>query len=190
MQLEELNALIDKTATLMVQYERRGAAIDQRLRALDETLQGLVAQVPAAVRGSTEGLLQTLPAEMTNTVKAGLDRPLHDYRESLHTAGSEIERTARMLAGQIDKLHHLHRLLIWKTLGAVAVALALLLGGGAWLSMHYARVIRDNQLSANLVKAYNRADVVLCGDGQLCANVDTKRARYGDRGEYLPVKSR
>ena len=40
MQMEELNALIDKTATLMVQYERRGANIDARLQALGEELQG------------------------------------------------------------------------------------------------------------------------------------------------------
>lgn len=190
MQLEELNALIDKTATLMVQYERRGAVIDQRLRALDETLQGLVRQVPAVVRGSTEGLLQTLPAQMTNTIKAGLDRPLHDYRESLHAAGNEIERAARSLATQMDQLRNLHRALVWKAAGAVAVVLALLLGGGMWLSMHYAQVVRDNQLSADLMKAYNHADLVLCGSGGLCANVDLKHARYGDKGQYLPVKPR
>jgi hypothetical protein len=73
---------------------------------------------------------------------------------------------------------------------ALALALALLLVGGAWLSLHYTRVIRDNQLSAELLKAYNGADVILCGNGKLCANVDTRGARYGDNRQYLPVRSR
>jgi len=190
MQLEELDVLIDKTATLMVQYERRGAQVEGHLQRLGETLQGLARQLPAIVKGSTAELLQTLPAEVTGTVRAGLERPLGDWRSSLQAAGAEAEKATKMLAQQIDGLRKLHRLLVWKTLGAVAITLALLLAGGAWLSLHYAAVIREDQLSANLLKAYNRADVVLCGDGQLCANVDIKHARYGDRSQYLPVKPR
>ncbi|MEW9625563.1 relaxation protein [Rhodanobacter geophilus] len=190
MQTEELNALIDKTATLMVQYERRGAHIDARLQALGEVLQGLTQQLPGVVRVSTQDLLQTLPGEMADTVRAGLGQSMGAYRQSLATAGAGIEQAAQVLAGQISQLQELHRRLLWKTTGAVLITLALLLGGGAWLSMHYAKVVRDNQLSADLMKAYNSADVVLCGQGELCANVDGKRARYGERGQYQPVRSR
>ena len=84
----------------------------------------------------------------------------------------------------------LHRLVVWKTAAAVAGCLALLLAGGVWLSMHYARVIRDNRLDAETVQAYNRADIARCGDGQLCARVDLKGRRFGDHGQYLPIKPR
>ncbi len=47
--------------------------------------------------------------------------------------------------------------------------LALLLGG-AWPAMHY-------------------ADVTLCGE-RLCANVERDGPRYGDRGQYVPVRPR
>lgn len=190
MQLEELDVLIDKTATLMVQYERRSAQVEEHLRKLGETLQGLTRQLPAVVKGSTTQLLQTLPAEVNSTVRGGLERSLCDHRAGLQSAGADAERAAKVLAEHIDDLRKLHRLLVWKTLGAVAITLALLLAGGAWLSLHYASVVRENQLSATLVKAYNRADVVLCGRNELCANVDTRHARYGDRGQYLPVKPR
>jgi hypothetical protein len=50
-------------------------------------------------------------------------------------------------------------------------------------------VIRENQLDAALMQAYNHADVTLC-QAQLCANVDTKGVRYGDNRQYLIVKSR
>jgi hypothetical protein len=41
-------------------------------------------------------------------------------------------------------------------------------------------VIRDNQISADLLKVYNQADVVPC-DGRLCAKVGKK---------YVPVDLR
>ncbi len=190
MQQDELTALIDKTATLMAQYERRGAVIDARLQALGDTLQGLTQQLPLVVRMSTEGALQTLPAEMASLMRGALGPSIGEYRQRLDAAGQDIGTAAHALAAQISQLQRLHRQLIWNTTGAVALALALLLAGGAWLSLHYTRVIRDNQLSAELLKAYNGADVALCGSGKLCANVDTRGARLGQNRQYLPVKSR
>jgi hypothetical protein len=189
-QQDELTVLIDKTATLMAQYERRGADIDARLQALGEVLQGATRQLPLVVGASTRDLLQTLADETMHKVREGLDRPMGDYRQGLDTARGEVENASRSLAGQISQLQRLHRQLIWKTTGAVVMALALLLGGGMWLSIHYTQVIRDNQLSANLLKAYNGADVTLCGAGDLCANVNTKAARYGVHRQYLPVNPR
>lgn len=190
MQQDELTALIDKTATLMAQYERRGAAIDARLQALGDTLQGLTQQLPQVVKTSADGVLQTLPAEMGSVLRNGLGQSMGDYGQRLDAAGHDVEKASRALAGQIGRLQRLHRQLIWKATSAVVLALALLLAGGAWLSLHYTRVIRDNQLSAELLKAYNGADVTLCGDGNLCANVDTRGARHGRSRQYLPVKPR
>jgi hypothetical protein len=190
MQEDELTALIDKTAMLMVHYERRGAAIDSRLQALADALQGLALQLPAVVKTSADGALQTLPAEMSSLMREGLGSSIGDYRQRLDSASGDVEKTAQALAGQIGHLQRLLRQLIWKTLGAVVLAFALLLAGSVWLSTHYTRVIRDNQLSAELLKAYNGADVTLCDSGTLCANVDTRGARHGERRQYLPVKPR
>ena len=49
--------------------------------------------------------------------------------------------------------------------------------------------VRRYQLSAELLKAYDAADVTLC-DGKLCANVDPKGAKSGDEGQYRPVRNR
>nr|MDO6953614.1 relaxation protein [Xanthomonas vasicola] len=57
------------------------------------------------------------------------------------------------------------------------------------LLAHYRQQIKDNQLRAELLRAYNAADVTLC-NGQLCANVETKGAAYGDRRQYRQVKPR
>ncbi|MDQ6646955.1 MAG: relaxation protein [Pseudomonadota bacterium] len=190
MQKEDLNVLIDKTATLMAQYERRGANIDKRLEESSIMLQGLSQQLPGVVRTASLDLLQTLPRDTVASIRQGLDLSLEGYRQSLGRAGSEVLQVSHALAAQISDLQRLHRQLIWKTMVAVGLALALLLAGGAWLSMYYTNVIRNNQLSAQLLEAYNRADVRLCGNGSLCANVNSKGARYGADRQYLLVKQR
>ena len=190
MQQDELTALIDKTATLMTQYERRGAALEVRLQDLGDALHGLAQQLPTVLKTSADGVLQTLPDEMGSVMRAGLGQSMADYRQRIDAAGHDVERASQALAGQLSRLQRLHRQLIWKTVSVVVLALALLLAGGAWLSMHYTGVIRDNQLSAELLKAYNGADVTLCGNGKLCANVDAHGARYGQTRQYLPVKPR
>lgn len=190
MQQDELAALIDKTATLMTQYERRGDVIDSRLQALGDALHGLAQQLPTVLKTSADGVLQTLPDEMGSVMRAGLGQSMADYRQRIDAAGRGVEVASQALVGQLSRLQRMHRQLIWKTLGVVVLALALLLAGGAWLSLHYTGVIRDNQLSAELLQAYNRADVTLCGNGKLCANVDTRGSRYGEHRQYLAVKPR
>jgi hypothetical protein len=56
--------------------------------------------------------------------------------------------------------------------------------------MHYAKIIEDNQLTAELMTTYNHADLVMCEKNRLCANVDTKGKHYGDRRQYVPVLAR
>ena len=77
----------------------------------------------------------------------------------------------------------------WQCVAIVSLLGVVLVGGAVWLSTHYIRVIDQNRLSADLLKAYNRADVTLC-DGSLCARVDTKGRRWGEKGEYMPVRAR
>lgn len=187
---QQLTALIGKTAALMEQFHRRCGDIDGRLQALAAELDRVTRQVPTIVRQSADGSLAALPELVIDKMGGGLERPVRDYQQRMRTAGTEIESAALRLSGQIGRLERLHRLLLWKTVGAVAASLALLLAGGAWLSLHYANVIRDNQLSAELLRAYNGADVTLCDHGRLCAKVDTSAGRYGDRGQYVPVAPR
>ena len=57
------------------------------------------------------------------------------------------------MAGQLGQWPKLHPWLMWKATGAALLTPAQLLGGGVWLTMHHARVIRQNRLSADLMKA-------------------------------------
>jgi hypothetical protein len=130
---------------------------------------------------------------MSEQVQGKMQRDLqhvtNDYSERLHVAGNNVGQGAEQLSRQMARLEQLHRMLVWKVVGVTIACFALLLTGGLWLSIHYAGVIRDNQLSAETLKAYNAADLSLC-DGRVCARVDTKGAHYGEHGQYVPVRLR
>lgn len=190
MQEDELTALISKTAALMEQFERRCDEIDQRLLASSEQLQGLTQYLPDVVRQSADESMQALPGQVLNQVQQGLSRPVADYQQRLDKAGNEVGSVSHALAQQIKRMEKLQQLLIWKVVGITAACFLLLLVGGIWLSMHYTKVIEENQLTADLMKTYNNADLVMCDKGQLCANVDARGKRYGDHKQYIPVLSR
>lgn len=189
MQEEELSELISKTAALMEQFERRCDGIERRLLASSDSLQVMTQQLPDVMQRAAESSMQTLPGEVVNQVRHGLAKPVADYHQRLDKAGSDIANVAQSLGTQITHMRRLHRLLLWKVVGVTATSF-LLLVGGMGLSMHYARIIAENQITADLMRSFNRADVVLCEKNQLCANVDTKGKRYGDHRQYVPVIGR
>jgi ElaB/YqjD/DUF883 family membrane-anchored ribosome-binding protein len=175
---------------LMEQFERRCDEIEQRLLTSSEGLQNLTQQLPAVVKQSANDSMQALPGQVSSQVQLGLSRPVADYRQQLDKAGDDIGHASHALAQQLKHMENLQRLLIWKVIGVTAACFFLLLAGGIWLSLHYTRIIEENQLTAELMKTYNNADLVLCGKGQLCANVDTRGKHYGDHRQYVPVMLR
>jgi len=190
MQHDELVTLVSKTSDLMERFQRTCDTIAQAQQEQTRQLQWITKQLPGVVQQTAKDSLDHLPGLVMGKVQDGLERPVHDYQQRLLHAGSEIEKRFQTLADQISRLERLHRLLIWKVVGVTAMCFLLLLGGGIWLSMHYTRVIQDNQLNAQLLQAYNAADVTLCGKNQLCAKVDIKGQHYGEHGEYVHVMPR
>lgn len=171
--------LVSKIAALMEQFDRRCEQTSQELRQFTQ-------QVPGMVRQSADEQMRRIPSEVMANVRGGIERPVAAYEQRLHEAGVLLQGGSQALATQLQRMEQLHKQLVWKVAGITLGSLILLLAGGAWLSKHYYNEIRKNQISAELMKAYNQADVNLCG-GRLCVKVDKKGKQYG---EYVPVKSR
>jgi hypothetical protein len=187
-----LNDLISKTAMLMEKFGRDCGEIGQRNQAIVQYLNEVAQKLPQFIQQSADQSMQQLSGQLFNQVQGGLEQPVGEYEKRLIEAGAQIASGSQALTQQIQRMERLHKSLIWKT-SAVAIGSALLvLAGGIWLSSHYYGVIKDNQIAADLLKAYDRADVVLCGENneQLCANVDREAVGYGNKKQYLPVESR
>jgi hypothetical protein len=169
----DLTLLLQKMAVVFEQLSRDGELAQQDLRQCAE-------RVPEMVRQSLQEQLHQITEDITVGVGRGLGQPLMDCEQQLSRAGDKARDATQVLADEFGRVETLHRHLIWKVSGVVLGALALVLGGAIWLSMYYIGVIRDNQVSAELLKAYNAADVALC-EGRLCARIGKK---------YIPVESR
>ncbi|BAV95622.1 relaxation protein [Lysobacter enzymogenes] len=189
MQHDELTALISKTAVLMEQFERRCEELERHQRALAEHLQALAQQVPGVVRQSADDSLRSLPGAVMGKLESGLSEPVGAYEKRLREAGSLLHDGSQTLAAQLKRMEQLHRHLVWKIVGAAFGSVLLLLIGGGWLLWQYRADIDRQRISAELLRAYNQADVTLCEE-RLCANVDDKAAAYGERKQYRPVRPR
>ena len=134
-------------------------------------------------------LRQRLPAAVMQQIDTALGKAMAGYEQRLRDSGQLLHSGAETVAAQMRKTESLSRHVAWKVLASAVAALALLLGGGIYLSMQYRQQIRDNRLQAELLRAYNQADVTLCGE-RLCANVDLKAKGAGPQGQYRPVQLR
>ena len=189
MQDDTLPALVSKTALLMEGFERRCQGLEQQLQVLAKQLGVVTQQLPGVLKQSADGTLRSLPPQIVDSVRQGLQNPIGDYQQRLDAAGHALSHGSQTLAEQLEDLRRLARHLTWKIVGVTVVSLALMVGVGLWFWLHYAEVIRRNQVSAELLKAYNRADVTLC-EGRVCFNADVRGKRYGTKGEYLQARDR
>jgi hypothetical protein len=177
---EKSMVLISKIAALVEQFDRRCEHASGQLRQLAQ-------QMPDVVRQSADEHFRRIPDEVMGGVRSGIERPVVAYEQRLREAGERLQQASKALASQLQRAETLHKQLIWKVAGITLGSLVLLLAGGGWLSWHYYEEIRTNQVSADLLRAYNQADVTVC-DGRLCAKVGKKdRQRFGD---YVLVESR
>lgn len=189
MQVNDATRLVSNVSALMERFERRAQQIEGDLQTSHHHLQQLAQQVPGVIRQATDAEMQKLPGAVMGKIEAGIQQPVFAYEQRLQTASQQLQQASQVLSARIMALQALHRHLIWKIAGVALGSLVLVLLGGSWISKHYYDEIRRNQLSAELLKAYDAADVTLCG-GKLCVNVDAKSEKFGDAGQYRIVRDR
>ncbi|MCW4454739.1 hypothetical protein OK348_08010 [Flavobacterium sp. MXW15] len=190
MREQELAELVSKTAALMEQFQRNCERMEASQAQVAAALQQLARQIPAQVEQSANRTFGELARQAATGVRGAIAAPVAEYEKQLIEASRQIVQGAHSLAAQIKRQETLSRHAAWKSLLAAGLAVLLLLAGGTWLSLGYRQEIERNRVSAQLLEAYNRADVVLCGEGALCANVDTRAPAVGEKQQYRIIRSR
>ena len=189
MDTDRITDLVASASALMERFERRTKQIEDSLQAAHRQLQEISQHLPETLRRAADTEMKHLRDSVVGTVDAGLGQSVSTYQAHLETSGQDVRHASHALAAQIHAARALYRHLLWKVVGVCLASLVLIVLGGGWLSRHYYDEIRRYQLSAGLLKAYDAADVTLC-NGKLCANVDPKAAKSGDKGQYRPVRDR
>lgn len=189
MALEDTQRLVIELAALTRLLEQRSRSavhqVEQAARAMDEGTRQLVAQTG----GLTREMAQALQRQAGDMFGQGLGSSVEQLRQQLGSAANAATSAASTLEGERKALQHERRTWLWLGCGALLIGTALAVLGSGYAVMQSRKEVQQNRVEAELLRAYNRADVTLCGE-RLCANVDDKATRVGERRQYRVVKNR
>jgi hypothetical protein len=186
---EDVEALAYKTGALLEQFVRYCEQQGQHQTAMADRLQYAIGSVPEQMKQSADKVFSALPQTVTAQVENGLSAPIKGYERKLEESARQLQERVGQLTRQLAQLESFSRRLVWKVAAVVIAALLVAVIGGTTAVAYYRDQIKQSQLTAELLHAYNQADVTLC-DGHLCANVDKGGHKYGERGQYQPVRPR
>lgn len=178
---DEQVALATQIAATMAQFEARCERIEQRLQALAQ-------QVPAQIEEQTGRWLQVASGKVESVARAGLEPPLAEGQRSVQRVATEADQTVKALqAARHDFVPIARR--VWLGAGmSLVLSLVALIGTYLMLYGHYA--IRYEALKSRVayLDAIQASDVVPCGEGRLCARIDDKAQRLGDKKQYRLIE--
>jgi hypothetical protein len=183
MQEDEQMALAAQMAAIMARFETRCDRIEQQLHALAQ-------QVPAQMEEQTARWLQTASGQVEGVARAGLETPLAEGRQRVQGIAAEADQTVRTLQGIRRDFSSMARW-VWIGVGAsLAFSLVALVGTYEMLYGHYATRYDELKSQVNYLDAINHSDVVPCGEGRLCARIDDKAPKVGDKKQYRLIEPR
>ena len=183
MQEEEFEALIAQMAALMEQSRQRDARLEQRQEALAQRLSALFDQ-------KSDHFLQTVSGQTSGAVREGLGPPTEDYQRRVRELATEAEQTTQALKSTQADVASQRRLMWWGMGIVLLVSVISLVVNYQMIYGQYRQKYEQLLTAVPYLDAVNRSDVVPCGDGQLCARIDDKAPRQGDKKQYRLIEPR
>ncbi|KAB8189294.1 hypothetical protein [Marilutibacter maris] len=182
-----LKETVVRAAELLDLFKRQSEEAGRANRDNAARLQRTVEEAPQQIRKAADEALARVPGEVAQAVRGGVGGSLAELERAAAASGKRIDAAGQGIARLANQAATVEKRLLTIT---VAVGLVLLLAaavaaGGLW---YLQREISRNQVELELLRAYNRADVVLCQDGRLCARLEQDGT--GGDGEYRVVAPR
>jgi hypothetical protein len=183
MQEAELEMLAAQLADVLVRFEERCQRNEQLQRAAAE-------QLPAIVEDRLGRWLQTATGQVEGAVRTGFVPPLADYTQSVRNFAGETDKAVRTLQGAKSDFTSMRRWVLWGLCASLVLCIVALVGTYQLLYGYYQTRYDQLKSQVTYLEAINRSDVAPCGDGRLCARIDEKAPRVGDKGQYRLIELR
>ncbi|WP_235430477.1 hypothetical protein [Xanthomonas sp. MUS 060] len=170
-------------AAMIKRFDARCDLIEHRLGALAE-------QLPSQAQEHLARWLQSASGQVESITRTGLEPPLAEARDRVQGITTAADQTVRAL--QLTR-RDMTSIVRWVWIGAgvsLLFALVALMGTYKMLYGDYATRYDALKVQLNYMEAINRSDIVPCGDGRLCVNIDDKAPKFGDKKQYRLVKPR
>lgn len=189
MDTEELKILIVQLAAVAERLDQRSESAVQRVEQTGAWLSRSAQQLGSSTGDFTREVSQALQQESADIIGRGLGGAVERFNHQLDGAIRNASSAAHVLEEQRMALNRERKTWVWLGSGALLVGSLLAIGAAGYAVTQSRGEVSRNRVEANLLQAYNQADVILC-EGRLCANVDDTGQRYGDRKQYRPVDFR
>jgi len=162
--------------------------LSARLALLADAIEDKTRDATRRIETSAKDLLQSIESESHTAMNRTAQHAIAPCAEQLKHSAESAKWAAKALGEQRLALSRTQQSLIYLGLASLIIGCLLALGG-IWLwAKHYRDEVARLKPEADFLRALNRADVIVCPDGRLCANVEAKSKRHGDRKQYQPVR--
>lgn len=189
MDVGELKTLVVQLAAITERLDQRSEAAVRRTEQAGADIGARAQQLGASTESFTRDVAHALQQHAGEII----GRRLGDTAEAVGTQLRASAQTASLAAKALEheRMAMTRERRTWLWLGGGGLLLGSLLAmGAAFHTVTSSRKeVEQNRIEAALLHAYNQADVTLC-EGRLCANVDERAKRHGDRNQYRPVQPR
>lgn len=188
-----MKASIQAMSALIGQLQRREQVLEdlvrQQLQLLQNTASSADQRVTRVVENALPRLTQLSQQALTQTLQPAAER----FNRQLVDADQTLEKATRRYAQAQHTLETTAMRRMW--IGFVTVIVgSILCVGGAFYAVKSAQPVlaeaAQRRAEIAFLERVARANLVPCGEDRLCAELEKKGPRYGDRGQYRVVALR
>ncbi|WP_407460738.1 hypothetical protein ABFU26_01035 [Xanthomonas campestris pv. raphani] len=185
MHQEELKDLARALGTLAATIEAR----DQRQHAALERDMAALRALAARNGDDINRLVGGAVPQLQQAWQQALDSSLAPAARRLDAVISRSGTALQAVETAHEALRRRWLTRAWITCAGLIVATVLACASSVYLLTEARRDLTRYRLDAKVLQAVANSDVVICGD-RLCANVDARGPRSGERSQYRVVKPR
>lgn len=193
---KKATAYLQKLAGQILTYEQQQRKQQQaQWQRLEQHVQTL-GNSARSVSGSTQQLIREtvdgIKAHVRDAISEAVGAQLARIKDVIDDFVKKTQWAMQALSGQSQLLGKTQTTLVW--LGSAGLLIGSILAvAGTWGYFQYKRhelgEVRQAQMAAGMIGAFNAADVLPC-DGQLCVNIDLKRKQTINGKTYYPAMPR
>ncbi|WP_017159223.1 hypothetical protein [Xanthomonas phaseoli] len=188
-----LKESIQALAAVIGTLQRREHALDDLVREQLQLLQSAVNSADQRVNRVVESALPRLTQLSNQALTQTLEPAAERFNKKMATAEQTVQQATQRYAHAQHSLETTTTRRMWIASIALLVAgvISVVVAGYALYSTK-AAIAEAAQIRAEITffDRVARANVVPCGKDRLCAEIDKKGSRYGDRGQYRVVAVR
>nr|WVL58752.1 hypothetical protein M3O54_013685 [Xanthomonas nasturtii] len=187
---QTLREAIDVMATLIATQQQAEQRLEDLVRQQLQLLQSAVTNADQRINRVLENALPRLTQLSHQALEQTLEPAAARFNKQMAAAGQTLQQATQRYAQAQRSLETTAQRRMWIGLFAMVVG-AIMAVGGASYAVIAAKPILAEAAQRRAEVAYLdrviRANLVPCGKDRLCAEVEKKGARYGDRGQYRVI---